>query len=108
MQLGSGVAMAVVGAGCCSLNSIPSLETSICHRSSQKKKKKLKLKTNQSISFVYNFLKRTFIQKRVTEEKCFVQSCDLVCHCLILIYLFIYFWPCPQHAEVPGTGIKSV
>ena len=25
---------------------------------------------------------------------------------ILLIYLFIYLWPCPQHEEVPGLGIE--
>ena len=36
-QLGSGVAVAVVGAGSCSSNSTPSLGTSICHGCGPKK-----------------------------------------------------------------------
>jgi len=40
MQLGSGVAVAVVKASSCSSDSIPSLGTSICHRYGPKKTKK--------------------------------------------------------------------
>ena len=39
MQLESGIAVAVVSAGSCSSNSIPSLGTSICYRCIRKKKK---------------------------------------------------------------------
>ena len=44
MQLGSGIGVAVVEAGSCSSNLIPSLGTSICRRDSTKSKKQNKTK----------------------------------------------------------------
>ena len=49
MQLGSGVAVAVVQAGNCSSDLTPSSETSICHRCSPKKRKKKKKEGEKKI-----------------------------------------------------------
>ena len=69
MQLRSHIAVAVVQAGACTSSSTPSLGTSICHRCSPKKRKRIAKEMCYRCNIQSPFLDSTQIITLVHEEQ---------------------------------------